>query len=260
LKTIREKSVGEALVRLLDNGAGYTGAVFLNGVLKDRIDGQDSDEVFEAAVAASLRSAGGYVGYDGAIRRFLGIFPQGFRDAGYADQERDYKLTVAQRLNDGASLEACVSATDTECGAAVGVFSTNMLSRFENARARECLKGATGPDYLRGAAAFARGEFASGLKTMSQALKPYGNASWPLMTFLPYLWRPQEIMFLKPEATLKFAQSVGDAFAQHYRAGADIETYQALERLADTTMQKIAELQPRDRIDVQSFIWVVGNY
>nr|WP_312295493.1 hypothetical protein [Brevundimonas diminuta] len=260
MKTIQEKSVGEALVRLLDNGAGYTGAVFLNGVLKDRIDGQDPDEVFEAAVAASLRSAGGYVGYDGAIRRFLGIFPMGFGDPGYAVQERDYKLTVAERLNAGASLEACANASDAECAAAASAFSTNMLSRFENARARECLKGATGADYLRGAAAFARGEFAPGLKTMSQALKPYGNASWPLMTFLPYLWRPEEIMFLKPEATLKFAQSVGDAFPQHYRAGADLDTYQALERLADSAMQKIAELQPRDRIDVQSFIWVVGNY
>lgn len=260
MKTIQEKSVGEALVRLLDNGAGYTGAVFLDGVLKDRIDGQDPDEVFEAAVAASLRSAGGYVGYDGAVRRFLGIFPQGFEDPGYAAQERDYKLTVAERLNVGASLEACVSASDAECAASVSAFSTNMLSRFENARARECLKGATGAAYLNGAAAFAMGDFASGLRAMSQALKPFGNPSWPLMTFLPYLWRPEEIMFLKPEATLKFAQSVGDAFPQHYRAGADIETYQALERLADTAMQKIEELQPRDRIDVQSFIWVVGNY
>jgi hypothetical protein len=36
--------------------------------------------------------------------------------------------------------------------------------------------------------------------------------------------------------------------------------YDSLLDLARRTATELADLQPRDRIDVQSFIWVVGAY
>ena len=260
MKTLQEKSVGAAWVRLLQQGDGYVGAVFVDNELESRFDGEDPDAVFAEAVAAALRTSGAYVGYDGAIQRFLGFFPGGFTDPRYLEQEREYKLAAAARLRDGAALAACVDASEPECAAATHVFGTNMLSRFENARARECLKGPHGQQYLQGAARFTRGERQAGLEAMASALRHYGNASWPLFTFLPYLWAPEEVMFLKPEATLAFATSVGDPFPQTYRAGPHMDTWAALEAMTEKTTRELAGLAPRDRIDVQSFIWVVGNY
>ena len=67
-------------------------------------------------------------------------------------------------------------------------------------------------------------------------------------------------MFLKPEATKDFAERVGHRFASTYEPRLEMAVYESLLDLASKTTSEIAELKPRDRIDVQSFIWVVGNY
>jgi hypothetical protein len=67
-------------------------------------------------------------------------------------------------------------------------------------------------------------------------------------------------MFLKPEATKDFAVRVGHRFASDYEPALDIAVYDSLLNLADRTAAELSDLKPRDRIDVQSFIWVVGNY
>lgn len=80
------------------------------------------------------------------------------------------------------------------------------------------------------------------------------------MTYLPYLWRPDRHMFLKPEVTKDFAARVGHPFAYNYEARLDIDVYASLLDLVERTNRELSDLEPRDRIDIQSFIWVVGNY
>ena len=80
------------------------------------------------------------------------------------------------------------------------------------------------------------------------------------MTYLPFLWRPEEHMFLKPEVTKDFAARVGHGFAAEYEPRLNISVYESLLDLAAKTALELADLKPRDRIDAQSFIWVVGNY
>ena len=55
---------------------------------------------------------------------------------------------------------------------------------------------------------------------MRKAVEPYGSFTWPIATYLPFLWSLDTHLFLKPTATRDFA----------------------------------------DGIHVQSFIWVVGEY
>ena len=65
-------------------------------------------------------------------------------------------------------------------------------------------------------------------------------------------------MFLKPEVTKDFAARVGHRFASDYTPRLEIGVYDSLLDLAAKTSNELASLRPRDRIDVQSFIWVVG--
>ena len=67
-------------------------------------------------------------------------------------------------------------------------------------------------------------------------------------------------MFLKPEVTKDFAARVGHRFASDYQPRLEIAVYESLLDLVSKTADELAELNPRDRIDVQSFIWVVGDY
>jgi hypothetical protein len=67
-------------------------------------------------------------------------------------------------------------------------------------------------------------------------------------------------MFLKPEVTRDFAARVGHRYAFDYSADLDAAVYDSLLDLTAKTTAELAELRPRDRIDVQSFIWVIGGY
>jgi hypothetical protein len=95
---------------------------------------------------------------------------------------------------------------------------------------------------------------------MEQALRPQDGAKWTVVTCLPFLWRPDQHMFLKPEVTKDFAARVGHRFARDYQAGLDIGVYESLLDLTARTAVELQELKPRDRIDVQRFIWVIGGY
>jgi hypothetical protein len=67
-------------------------------------------------------------------------------------------------------------------------------------------------------------------------------------------------MFLKPKMLRDFAERVGHHFASAYRPDLDIEVYDALLDLAEETRIKLADMEPRDMIDIQSFIWTVVKY
>ena len=95
---------------------------------------------------------------------------------------------------------------------------------------------------------------------MESTLRRYEAAKWTVVTYLPFLWRPEQHMFLKPETTKDFAQRVGHSFASDYEPQLDLFVYESLLDLATRTSTELSDLRPRDRIDVQSFIWVIGNY
>ena len=83
---------------------------------------------------------------------------------------------------------------------------------------------------------------------------------WTVATYLPFLWRPDAHMYLKPEATRDYATRVGHPLASLYKPQLNFDVYTSLLDLADETSRELSDLDPRDRIDILSFIWVVGDY
>jgi hypothetical protein len=201
-----------------------------------------------------------YFGFDGARARFLRFFPNGFPSDGYAGQERNYKLAAKAKLDATVPLEKAVDGAGYG-EAALAVFrATNMLSSFEQIRIQDVLRGPQADDFIRAAARFAQHGGQANLLDMERALKPHDNAKWTVVTYLPYLWRPDVHMFLKPEATKDFAARVGHRFADEYEPRLRLAVYDSLLDLVAKTAAALADLAPRDRIDIQSFIWVVGDY
>jgi hypothetical protein len=95
---------------------------------------------------------------------------------------------------------------------------------------------------------------------MAKAVTPHGRPSWPIVTYLPFFWQPERHMFLKPEKTVDFATRVGHPFADEYSGDLEAGVYESLLDLANVTEAELRPLKPADRIDIQSFIWVVGDY
>lgn len=261
MKTIRSEQFGKITARLVETANGVSGVLVGEGVPPSRVDGEDADVVWSALVENLNRASPQYFGFDGAIARFLTLFPEGFTSATFHAHERDYKDVARAFLASVVPIDQAERATEVECDAIMRAFGkTNLLHSVEHARIREVLKSQHGPAFVRGAAALARGDVEKGLKAMEDAMRPYGQPSWPAATYLPYLWSPDGHMFLKPQVTVDFAERVGHPFARDYTSGLTVECYGSLLDLTERTRAEIASLNPRDNIDVQSFIWAVGAY
>lgn len=201
-----------------------------------------------------------YFGFDGARARFLKFFPNGFRSDGFSLMERDPKVAAKRKLDQNAPLIDAL--TGHGFGEAVlSVFrATNMLSWFEKVRIAELMRGRDADAFVRAAARFARDGTEPALLELKRVLKPHGCAKWTVATYLPFLWRPEVHMYLKPKATKDFAARVGHPLASVYDAQLNFDVYASLLDLAEKTANRLSDLEPRDRIDIQSFIWVVGEY
>jgi hypothetical protein len=254
-RTIKSDRVGKIEVRLFQQGTTLHGLA--DG--KPLVTGTDPEKVWRDLLDNVGSIGPKYFGYSGAKARFLRQYPEGFECVQYLADERDYKLKAKDKLDRAAPVEN--AATSTGFGEAVlGAFrATSLLYPVEKAKVQDILRGPQGDDFIRAAARFALGEGKTGLAAMERILKPQDANKWTIVTYLPFLWRPDEHMFLKPEVTKDFAERVGHRFARDYEAPLRLPVYESLLDLAAKTAQEIAELKPRDRVDVQSFIWVVGS-
>ncbi len=136
---------------------------------------------------------------------------------------------------------------------------TNLLFPQEAMRVKDLLLSPQGDRFAEAAARFTLAPTKEGLRAMTDLARAHNAATWPILTYLPFLWDPERHMFLKPEVTKTLAERVGHLFADVYRSPPDIATYEALLDLARTIRLHIEELEPADGIDIQSFIWVAGG-
>jgi hypothetical protein len=119
-------------------------------------------------------------------------------------------------LDSAASLKN--AATCTGYGEAIlSIFrATNLLYPLEKTRLQELLRGPDADKFVQAAAGFTVDESKERLSTLEHLLGPHENAKWTVVTYLPFLWRPDRHMFLKPEVTKDFADRVGHPFESDY--------------------------------------------
>ncbi len=244
---IREATVGNATVRLIKENAIYKGVVIVDGVVKTQEQGDEADDVWRRLHDEARKANPKYFGFDGA------------RSSDYAEQERNYKVAAKNKLDAAAPVEKV--ATGSGFGEVIlAVFrATNLLSPFEKTRLQDVLRGPSADAFIRAAARFTLGETRPALLEMERALRPSESAKWTVVTYLPFLWRPRKHMFLKPEVTKDFAARVGHRFASDYKPRLDIGVYDSLLDWVARTAAELPDLKPLDRINPQSFIWVVGD-
>jgi hypothetical protein len=204
-------------------------------------------------------------------RKFLRFFPKGFKDAKYLAWERDYKWEAheewdqklgrpefARLLDQGAYAEVAARAVRLES-------RTNLLFSFEKMALRDAVKSADGAklfaeglqDYIYGKGPqkdrFLRfGQVLDGLPRRQTRVH-----TWPLHTVFGFIGMPEREIFLKPNVTRRAAEEYGFDFS--YASRPNWETYASLLEFAQLLSRDLADLEPRDLIDIQSFIWVLGS-
>ncbi len=204
-------------------------------------------------------------------RKFLRFFRKGFRDPKYLDWERGYKEAAHQEwerqlgkrelaglIEEGAYAEIAARAVRIES-------RTNLLFSFEKMALRDAVRAPQGARL-----------FASGLQQLlygggshEERFVRWGEVlaelprrqtrvhTWPVQTVFGFIARPDREIFLKPNVTRRAAEAYGVPFDYTTRPG--WQTYAELLRFARRIGQDLADLEPRDLIDIQSFIWVQGS-
>jgi len=81
--------------------------------------------------------------------------------------------------------------------------------------------------------------------------------TWPLVTVFGFIALPDTHIFLKPNVTRTAARAYGLDF--RYQSRPNWDTHLSLLEIASVVRRDLEDLQPRDMIDIQSFIWVQGS-
>jgi hypothetical protein len=205
-------------------------------------------------------------------KKFLRFFPSGFRDPTYLDWERDYKwethkrwqhelpVDEFRRLLHDQPAQVATRALRVEQQA-----RHSMLFSFEKMALRDALKTSSG------ASAFASGLYAflHGTAPFSQRFDTWTAVvaglprkqtrvfTWPVVTVFGFIAQPRDHLFLKPNTMRAAARAYG--FPLRYTSRPSWDTYESLLAFADVIRHDLRDLKPRDMIDLQSFMWVLGS-
>jgi hypothetical protein len=206
--------------------------------------------------------------FDAPKEKFLRRYPGWFSDPLYLRHERDYKWAAHELWHESLSepeFYRVFTAEDYQevCRRALRVEGkTNLLSRFEKA----ALHDATQAE--KAAKLFANGlydlvygedefktrfeEFARDLASLPE--NQTSPVKWTIITVFPFLAHPSKYLFLKPNVTKTAAKR--RRFSLNYRPQLNWMTYSCLLRFAEMLREEVADLNPRDMIDIQSYVWV----
>jgi hypothetical protein len=211
---------------------------------------------------------------EGALRcrrKFLRIFPGGFRDETYLAWEREYKWEAHEKWNElldhetyrsllrhGEFAEIAARAVKIEA-------QTNLIFSFEKMALRDAVK------LPSGARAFAQGlyEFTYGAGDAERKFNRWCDVvaalprkktrvlTWPIVTVFGFIAHPKTHIFVKPNVTRTAAREYGFDF--QYKSRTSWSTYASVLEFAAGVRQDLRDLHPRDMIDIQSFLWVQGS-
>lgn len=204
-------------------------------------------------------------------RWFTHFFPRGFRDPKYLEWERGYKMQASEQwqeslsksnfrklLKEGRFEEIALTAVRIES-------RTNLLFSFEKMALRDAIRSETGArvfteglfELLHG-----RGNAGARFEQWCEAIRSLPRRqtrvlTHPVVTVFPFIADPADHIFLKPNVTKEAARLYGFDF--NYESTPSWRVYSQLLEFARLIGNDLRGKGPRDMIDIQSFIWVIGS-
>ena len=204
-------------------------------------------------------------------RKILRLFPKGFRDETYLEWERNYKWKAHRQWhaeqNRSAYRSLCQKGTLTEIATrAIRIESrTNLLFSFEKMALRDAVKSAAGARaFVTGLYAFLYGVGSPAHKFEAWCAviaglprKGTGVLTWPVVTVFGFIAQPETHVFLKPNPMRAAARTYGRVLP--YEPHPSWISYEGFLEFARAVRRDLHDMRPRDMIDIQSFLWVLGS-
>ncbi|OYW53242.1 MAG: hypothetical protein B7Z31_12020 [Rhodobacterales bacterium 12-65-15] len=254
---------GPHVFRIRKQKDGFAGIIV--GQHEAPVFGGSASEVNALLVTRSGEQTVGFIGLDGARKRFLDLFRDGFSDPKYIGDlkdkgERAYKLAASAQLRDSLPIIKLDHQADAGLVALKVVQQTNLLDRFSKARLSDVLRGPRAVEFLQIAGRFTEGDIAASCADLNSNFQEARVNSWVCLTYFPFLWKPDRHMFLKPDFTRAFAERIGHRFQHDYVPQPNLQTYNSLLQMTETVRLALSDMQPQDNIDIHSFMWAAVKY
>jgi len=205
------------------------------------------------------------------VKKFLHYFKKGYGDPKYLNWERQYKLDAHFQFRQVLNREAYAGLLEAKEYEKIALLAarieskTNLLFSFEKMALRDAVKTPIGAkSFAVGLFNYLYGEdplqirFENFATVVSELPRKQTRVlTWPLLTVFGFIGNPDEHIFLKPRVTQIAAEKY--KFDFYYKSRPNWETYQSLFEFAELIREDTREYYPRDYIDMQSFIWVMGS-
>ena len=270
LGEVLEDSDGTS-VRVFFEGAGEKrlGLAYVQPV---KINGQEAastllDNLYLCKHAGGMR----FKSLPESIQYFLKEFPGGFHGERLHKHERKYKEAahaLATELLEPGMLKSMLDGgqRDEICARALKVVNaTNLVFPNEKMQLKDGLKPPGNPAKFAAALVdllYGDETYQVRFERFAAMLEEIDSAKWTVATYFPFFVFPVEHMFLKPMVTQQAAELCG--FEISYDSKLNWKTYDRLLAFSHWLFDELTkqELEPRDMIDVQSFIWCIapGKY
>jgi hypothetical protein len=222
-------------------------------------------------IMPSESTAGNRLLQEKCIAKFLHYFPGGFNDPKYVETERKHtwkayllwQKTLSRQYYTDLLKKGQYVQISSE---AVRIASRpELLNSFEKKVLRDAVKSEGGArifaiglyNYLHG-----QGTPHHHFNTFTRVLEtlPHKQVSvlaWPAQTVFGFIAKPGKHLFVLPGVTVTAAEKYG--FNIRYGHRPNWGTYQSVLDFAARVLKDIKHLMPRDMIDLQAFIAVLGS-
>lgn len=204
-------------------------------------------------------------------KRFEQFFPLGFSDPKYVDWERGYKWAAHEDWQ--ASLEKKQFLRLLKCGKfkeitsiAVRIESrTNLLFSFEKMALRDGVRSEVGAEIFSTGLyrlLYGPGNLQNRFENWCEAIsqlprKKTRVLTHPVVTVFPFIADPKQHIFVKPKAVKAAAAAFG--FDLRYDPKPSWNIYSQMLKFAKLIAEELKSRRPKDMIDIQSFMWVIGS-
>lgn len=229
--------------------------------------GASRHRLLDNLIEASAITNDGYVTTSMAIERFMGLYADGFEDAGFIKATREvalrgHKMCVDQLGQEALSRLVEDACFDVICDRAKQIeASTNLLTKSERKAFHHALELPASQKIF----ALALAELFYGAEADEARFKHFLRTlgilelnKWSFASLFCFIRYPRQHAFIKPSAIQNAAQAL--CWRINYKPEPNWKTYDAVLRLYSYIRTNLLEegIMPRDMLDVQSFIWSVG--
>ncbi|WP_177420275.1 DUF3553 domain-containing protein [endosymbiont of Lamellibrachia barhami] len=263
LGEVLENSNGQAVRIFFVNEGDKT--LILEYVQPIKVVGEEAKNVLLDNRAITPKAGGiKHLSLPAAVERFLGLFPLGFKDENYLKEERDYKLKaheLMQELLNKEDFQGLLSSGNYEqvCKRSLRVVNkTNLVFPNEKMALKDGLKPAEQQERFANdlyQLLYGNEEMEERFTNFSNTLQEMEAAKWTIISYFPFICHPDKHMFLKPMISQHAAAII--RFELNYQPKLNWLTYSCLLKFSQLLSDSIKELEPRDMIDVQSFMWCI---